>query len=411
MSLVFRTVIFCAVVGMLISGKSWASQAFLMPDDFFPVMSWDSIPEDGLTDLSECGFTVAGFVKPEVLPKCEELGIKAIVSAGIKRNQWTELTDEQIYDAMKQLVEESKDSPAVLGYYIVDEPGASFFPALGKAVAAIKELAPGKLAYINLFPDYATIGAPDISQLETPSYTDYLERYVEEVKPQFISYDNYKVQQSGDLTNVNAAASYYRNLMEIRRVAMKHGLPFWNIVSSNQIRNFTPIPSPANLLFQAYTTLAAGGKNVTWYTYYGRGYGYGPVNRQGNKTLSWNYLKMVNEQLKVIGPVMSTLKSTGVFFTSPAPVKTLPTLPGNIVKELSTDVPMMVGEFENEQAQTYVMVVNLSLNTSAKFKLATEPDCSEAKYVSAVDGSLIPLDEDSSLWLTAGQGVLIQISE
>jgi hypothetical protein len=61
---------------------------------------------------------------------------------------------------------------------------------------------------------------------------------------------------AGDLAH--AAAVYYRDLIEVGRVASKHGLPFWNVVASNQIRNFTPIPSPANLAFQAYTTLAAG---------------------------------------------------------------------------------------------------------------------------------------------------------
>jgi len=91
MDTILRIVVFCAVIGMLISGKSWAGDAFVPPADLFPIMSWDSIPEDGLTDLSKCGFTVAGFVRPEVLPKCEELGLKAIVSVGVKRDQWAGL--------------------------------------------------------------------------------------------------------------------------------------------------------------------------------------------------------------------------------------------------------------------------------------------------------------------------------
>ena len=53
-------------------------------------------------------------------------------------------------------------------------------PALAKAVAAVKRFAPGKLAYINLYPNYATIGAPNLSQLGTDSYADYLERFIAE---------------------------------------------------------------------------------------------------------------------------------------------------------------------------------------------------------------------------------------
>src|SRR6185437_1874987 len=100
---------------------------------------------------------------------------------------------------------------------LADEPGEPDFEALGKAVAAVKKLAPGKLAYINLFPDYATLGAPDLSQLGTGSYTDYLERFVSEVKPQLISYDNYRIQFSLDQARPETAASHYANLLEVRR--------------------------------------------------------------------------------------------------------------------------------------------------------------------------------------------------
>ena len=155
---------------------------------------------------------------------------------------------------------------AIMGYFIMDEPGAGDFPALAKAVAAVMKYAPGKLAYINLFPDYATLGAIDNSQLGTATYTEYLERFVNEVHPQLISYDNYMVQYSSDLKNRSTAASYYHNLLEVRRVAQEHHLPYLNIVSANQIQPQTTIPSPANLAFQAYTTLAAGYRGVTWYT-------------------------------------------------------------------------------------------------------------------------------------------------
>src|SRR5262249_44872991 len=141
--------------------------------------------------------------------------------------------------------------------------------------------APGKLAYINLFPDYATLGAPDTSQLGTPNYTEYLERFVTEVKPQLLSYDNYMVQYSMDLQDRAVAASYYRNLLEVRRVALEHQLPYLNIVASSQIRTDKAVPSPANLLFQAYTTLGAGYRGVTWYTYFGDGYAYAPLSKSG----------------------------------------------------------------------------------------------------------------------------------
>ena len=274
-------------------------------------------------------------------------------------------------------------------------------------MAAVKKHAPGKLAYINLYPDYATLGATDRSQLGTSNYTDYLERFVNEVKPQVVSYDNYMVQSSDDLRNSARAVSYYRNLLEVRRVALEHQLPYLNIVSANQIRPHTPIPSPANLQFQAYTTLAAGYRGVTWYNYYGPKYGYLPVDSAGRKTLGWLYLRDVKSQVAALAPIMSRLVSTGVFFTAPAPTDKLPLLPGNLVEAVTSPTPVMVGEFRHANGQAYVMVVNLSLERSAKFTLQLRQPQAGIKIVSAMDGSLSPFDPKDGLWLVAGQGALL----
>lgn len=320
------------------------------------------------------------------------------------------MSDRQIDDTVKELVKDGRGSPAVLGYFLADEPGVQDFPALGKAVAAVKRLAPGKLAYINLFPDYATLGAPNLSQLGTASYSEYLEQFVSTVHPQFISYDNYQIQYSNDQKNPAIAASYYQNLLTVRRIAMEHGLPFWNIVSSNQIRADMPVPTAANLLLQAYTTLAAGGKGLTWYTYYSPGYGYAPVDMKGRRTATWTYLKMVNDQIKIVGPIMEPLKSVGVYFTTPQPAPSLPALPGKWVNGATCDVPLMIGEFSGSADEKYAMVVNLSLRESARFTLKLDVPATDVQQVSPADGSLLPSEAGDAAWLAAGQGVLLKLA-
>jgi hypothetical protein len=409
----------------------------VFPADFFPILPWGPLRgwqepfverKAALESIAECGFTMAGFVQPRDLPLCEKLGLAAIVAPPAMNREyvkaWRTLTDEQIEQRVRLMIEQAGNSKAVAGYYLIDEPGAPLFPSLGKAVAAVRKYAPGKLAYINLFPGYATIGAPDTSQLGTASFTEYLERYVAEVKPQFISYDNYMVQYSDDMRDPGKAASYYRDLLEVRRVAFKHGLPFWNIVSSNQIRPVTPPPSPANLLFQAYTTLAAGGRGVSWYTYYGgnpgkRGYAYAPIDQHEGQTATWGYLRMVNQQLRLIGPIMNRLQSTGVYFSAPAPVEGLPLLPGKILKEVDARasrrakvaerLPVMVGEFTGPGGEEYVMVVNLSLEKSANLVLHTHKPVRQKTLISPQDGHADEISDETGLWLTAGQGALIQL--
>ena len=86
------------------------------------------------------------------------------------------------------------------------------------------------------FPATPRPGQPGKSQLEAKSFTEYLERYVAEVKPQFLSYDNYMVEYSNDLRDRRTGANYFRDLVEVRRVSLEHDLPFWNIVTCVQIR-------------------------------------------------------------------------------------------------------------------------------------------------------------------------------
>jgi hypothetical protein len=387
--------------------------------DVFPIMCWEHLPpaagfgepKHGLASLAECGFTVAGFVQPEHLAECERLGLRAIVGREGKAEPWEKMTDARIDETIRKRIELANKSPAVIGYFVTDEPGVQKFPALAKAASALHKYAPGKLAYVNLYPDYATLGAPNLSQLGVSKYPEYLDRFVDEVKPELISYDNYRVQSSGDMKDAKLAASFYHNLLAVRAAAMKSGLPFWVINSGNQIRKFTPPPSPANLQFQAYTSLAAGARGLTWYKYYASNYGYPPIDKAGNRTATWSYLKMVNEQVKTLGPTLLKLRSTGVYFTDPTPVDGVPKLPGKIVQGVECKTPVMVGEFAGAgDGEQWVIIVNLSLADSVKPKIAfTDSASAHPQMMSPADGSMSPIEADNSTWLTAGQGALIRV--
>jgi hypothetical protein len=370
--------------------------------------------EKALKGMAECHFTVANCADPQDFALCEKLGLAVVVSKGphLEGKQWMKMSDEEIDSYIRDLVKNGGKSKAIIGYHICDEPSSLAFPALAKAVAAVKKYAPGKFAFINLYPSYATLWTMDQvrSQLGTKTYTEYLEKFVNVVKPQLISYDNYMVQFSMDMQKKEQAVKYYTNLVEVRRVAVKYHLPFYNIVSSNQIRPYTTIPSMSNLLFQAYTTLAAGARGVKWYTYHYGGYGYAPLDKNEDRTLTWRYLEEVNRQMSILGPLVSKMSSTGLYFTSPAPDSSLPVLPGGWAQQLTSEEPMMVGEFRDADGTNYLMVVNLSLEKSARFDVQTKLP-SEEMYLVSVGEAAHPLERIShknGVWLPAGQGVLIK---
>jgi hypothetical protein len=405
---------------------------FAGDQDFFPIVTWDrqeawgkagqSVAES-LRQVAECHFTVAGFVRPEDVPLCEKLGLAAIVAPSDPSKpwfrDWKRLDKQAIDNGIAEMVKTSGNGEAVLGYAIMDEPGVAAFAKLAAAVAAVRKHAPGKLGHINLYPNYATLGASDTSQLGAPSYDEYLERFVAEVQPQFVCYDNYMVQYSDDLRDPHKAALYFSNLLAVRKVAARHGLPFWNVVCCNQIRKTTTIPSPANLAVQAYTSLAAGARGITWFKYNQGAYAYAPIDAAGRRTEAWQYLRTVNEQVRVLGPIMNRLTSTGVFFTAGQSKAGLPELPGRIVQQAPSkaslrdaaagELPLMIGEFAAENGADYLMVVNLSLERSANIRLTTVKHYQTKQVFSAVDGRLSPLDEANGHWLPAGCGLLVKL--
>src|SRR5262245_40499029 len=125
---------------VLISLASWGCQSQTPARDssetFFPILPWELPPwsagpfseaDHGLDSLHECGFTTAAFVRPQHLRQVEKLGMKCILAAQDFPIPWRKMSDEQIDAAVKKMVDEGKNSPAVMGYFLADEPGEPDF--------------------------------------------------------------------------------------------------------------------------------------------------------------------------------------------------------------------------------------------------------------------------------------------
>lgn len=398
---VTRAVVAFLVVGAVClaalgcSGQSSARKG--VADARFVIMPWEIGSRSqillgesghGIDSLRACGFDTVAFARPGQLAEVEKAGLRALVGRPADVHvRWRTLSDRDIAARVRELVRASGGSDAVLGYFLADEPGVAEFPALAKAVAAVKRLAPGKLAYVNLLPSYATRG-----QLGVKSYARYLERYVSEVEPQLVSYDNFGIALSTQPKARGRRADYYRNLLQVRRVTLRHRLPFWVALSSNRIRPRAAAPSPASLRLQAFTALAAGASGLTWYTYYATPHHPdAPIDEAGRRTATWSYLRKVDDRVRRLARSLRGLRSTGVYFTPPAPADGLPSLPGGFVRSIESRAPVMVGEFADATGKRYALVVNLSLKHSAKVVVRVGAKGSRR-----------------SLRLVAGQGTLVK---
>lgn len=372
------------------------------PDDFYPLMAWDSPPNDPavLQEMRACGLTVAGFVPPAALDNCQAAGLKAIVSdPRVSGYDWTNVDEATARRQVTELVAEVKDHPAVYGYYLRDEPSASFFPGLAKVSNVIQELHPGAWPYINLFPNYANDG-----QLGTDGYEAYLEKFVAECRPTVLSYDHYSLYEGGGSGN-----RYFENLESMRRAAHRHGLPFWNIIQSVACLNYRQA-SLADLEFQVYTSLAYGARGIAYFKYFSAPIGnfrQAPIDHFGGKTEVWNYMRQVNLQVEKLAPTLLKLKSDRVYHFGDVP----PGCTGPDDESLVTGVggQMAVGEFTHEDGSRYVMIVNKDLTSSIPCIPQFRASPAKLEKVSPYSGQLTSFGGED-VWLAPGQGVLLKVT-
>ena len=270
---------------------------------------------------------------------------------------------------------------------------------MGRFVRAFREADPKHLSYINLFPNYA-----DAEQMDRPTYQQYVDSFVSEVRPSYISYDHYAINPDNTVNGI-----YWTNLETIRTAARDSGIGFWNIVSAVKRPDWAT-PSLATLRFQLYSSLAYGARGIGWYQYFNWPEGLGvdfslaPIDVDGNRTQTWYHVRDVNMEMHRIGPVYITLKNVNAFHLNPpkwcSGIET-----SRFVQSLGGG-DFLVGEFEDAKGRPFIMIVNKDLTQPARFEL-TLKKTGKVKFVDAQTGKLRPL-KPGQTELSPGQGILLK---
>ena len=393
--------------GMLILGQflptpaASASDLRLTPEQF-PILAWNTSPGDrrSLEEMRDCGFNVAGFVRPDQLDDVGAAGLKAIVhDPGTPLALDGSITEADAKRKAGELADKVAAHPAVFGYYLTDEPNARSFPALARWAAAFKTASPDKISYVNLFPTYA-----NNDQLGVGSYTRYLETFINTVKLPYISYDHYALMEDGTLRD-----GYFQNLEVVHEAALRHRIPFWNVVMSTGCLDFAE-PTDAGLRFQAYTTLAYGGRGISWFTYYSAPVGnfrLAPIDHFGQKTVTWSMLRRVNLEVHQLGPTYLALRSVNVFHHPDVP-KECKGIDSAIHLGGLSGGSFVVGEFLGPEDQPYALVVNKDLKRSACFSLKFKAG-DAITQINAQTGQPRPFAGEQA-WLAPGQGMLLTVN-
>lgn len=368
--------------------------------DRFAIGFWVDPParpdlDERYAEIAEANFTFIignfGASTPDAVARqlelCEKHGLKAIVSmAG-------------------QPPDKLPTNNACWGYFLADEPGAGAFSSLRKTTDAIRTARPGKLAYINLFPNYCPPHA-----LGTSNYDEHVRRFVSEVNPDVLSMDHYPMFSP----TADGREGYCKNLEVMRRYSLAARIPLWNFFNTMPFGPHTD-PTEAQLRWQIFTSLAYGAKGVMYFCYWTPAGGEFPkggaiITRDGRRTRHYAEAQRINGALKNLGPTLMQLTNTSVIRIKPKE-NSADALTNTPVRSIS-DGDYLVGVFQHADGRRAVLINNYHFAYSAWPTVTFDADAGNVFEVSPKTGKEAPVVDDSpdmpglQLSLDAGEGRL-----
>ena len=323
------------------------------------------ITEPVAKQMSEGGFNLIWCAEKD-MDTAKRYGLRALLRDGLLRPQT--MDDPAQLAKLDSLIARVKSHPSLYAYYIIDEPSAALFPALGRLVAHLRALDPAHMAYINLFPTYANNEQLGVTGETVAAYREYLHRFIETVKPELLSYDHYHFRVKGD------GDQYFLNLGIIRQTALDAGIPFLNIVQACTWHKSMRAPNGDEMRWLNYTSLAYGAQGLSYFVYH-----YGPFYQEfkekagqmmhpdGTTTAQYKAAKALNPQFVAIASQLQPLHSLGAYHVGKeywgaqalpeqAPFRLDLTAKGN--DPLPAD-GMLLGYFGKPGQPTHALVVNL----------------------------------------------------
>lgn len=275
---------------------------------------------------------------------------------------------------LDSLISTVKGSSSLEGYYILDEPGSDDFEGLGKLFAFIRKRDPAHFAYVNLLPTYATKDQMKESVLlrkegRHPTdfagrYTDqgtidryrgYLHQYINTVKPDFLSFDHYHFLKNPDNSPLDGR-QYFLNLELVREASIKFNLPFMSIIQANTIEPSWRLPSIQEIRWLVYTTLAYGGRGISYFTYWGPK-SYNGLYVDGQPSPLMTNIRELNKEIRNLGEMLLKLQLAGVYHSNSLPFGTN-SIPKDCSIQIKQNGEFLLGLFKDAQDIKTFMIVN-----------------------------------------------------
>ncbi len=383
-----------------------------------PIVAWYGIPTkfnsvERYKEMAAAGFTMC--VPPEGNTETVRQHLDFAAQAGIKLI----LQENRMLTDPAAVAADFKNNPGLGMYFLKDEPTEKIFARLAEVKNTLAQEDPQHLSWINLYPNHATA-----EQMGLPDYATYVERYLEVVRPAFLSYDNYGVFKEKE--KFTLSPSYYANLEQISKEARAEGKPFWAFIQTTAFGSHG-VTGEAALRLQAFSSLAYGARGIEYFTYWtplpeqsDSDFHDGPISRDGTRTPLLDLLTILNKEIQVLTPTLVGLKPVGVGHFNPQDPSVTEFTPSHGVVSVGgvSSASAVLGFLEGIEGEPWLLVVNRSFEKAGEFELTMEPEIRAAWETSKVTGeqqSLAKAEKDKPLILMVklapGDGRLFKLSK
>ncbi|GAA3399900.1 beta-galactosidase [Paenibacillus hodogayensis] len=369
------------------------------------------LTEDRYKEVKEAGFTfVLGLSEYDGTTAFIRKALDAAHANGllylVRDPRLTELADDEL-SLVEPYVAEFAGHPAYAGHLFIDEPDMSLFPKLRALKAAYGKAAPHGLAYVNLFPTYAS------DRQRGGDHEQYVSGFLEQFEPAVLSYDHYPFLTPKPGRTHTITQDYYTNLRIVSEAARARNIPFWLFIQTLAFNRSNRDPLEAEIRWQVYTSLAYGAKGIQYFTYWtpddgGETFGDAMIDRAGGKTRHYGEVQRINRDISLIGGVLAQLEPFGVL----AHGSISPPLEGALksfapIGRIEGDAAV-IGCFRDREGQPYALVVNESFTQPGSVRIGLDDSAQAAAVWEDGQKTALRLDQgEFALHLDPGEGKLI----
>jgi hypothetical protein len=251
------------------------------------------------------------------------------------------------------IVAEYRGDPALLGYYLGDEPSGAWVDTIAMFHRELQKRDPGHVTWNNL------LGA---SAFATDSlYRAYLNAYLDRVPASVLCADYYNFFVSGD------RGRFFQNAAALRAVSDARGLPFWAVIQLTPHGPYRPLTT-GELRWQVSQLLAYGARGIGYFTYWtpkpDSTLNWQPavIQRDGTRTAWYDVLATFNARARSAGERLAGMHWISVQATQPYLAEVAPFAGNDWLQWVSGRAT--VGRFVDADGTPWLLFANRdSLNT------------------------------------------------